>query len=102
MGEDTNPVAVAIGHAQEHLQEALRALVASPASDPAAIAYAAHALMDYLQVMTGTLDLVVSSLPVQTAGHGLARRPPASHRAHDAHRPPVADHEPGGAPAPAL
>src|SRR5215831_5846138 len=67
MAEETNPVAVAIGRAQEHLHEALRVLAASPARDPAAIASAAEALMNYLEIMTGTLDLVVSSLPVQTA-----------------------------------
>jgi signal transduction histidine kinase len=67
MAEETNPVAVAIRRAQEHLQEALSALAASPARDPAAIAFAAEALMHYLEIQTGTLDLVVSSLPRQTA-----------------------------------
>ena len=87
MAEETNPVAVAIRHAQEHLQEALSALAASPASDPAAIAFATHALMNYLEILTGTLDMVVSSLPRQTAPQvlvwleGLQPASMASHQA---------------------
>jgi len=72
MAEETTPVAVSIERAQAHLEEALRALAVLPARDPAAMASAAHALLNYLEILQGTLDLVMDSLPVQTAPQTVA------------------------------
>jgi signal transduction histidine kinase len=52
-------VAAAIARAQADLQEALSELEKLPAFDPGSVAFAAHALHNYLTVTEGTVELIL-------------------------------------------
>ena len=62
MADRKEHVAAAIVQAREHLEQALSALERLPAFDPSAVAFAAHALNNYLTVAGGTVELLLSSL----------------------------------------
>lgn len=62
MAEAKEKVASAIARAQKDLEEALCELDAMPALDPSAVAFAAHALNNYLTVTGGTVELILRHL----------------------------------------
>jgi signal transduction histidine kinase len=62
VAEPKELVASAIVRAQADLNEALSELEKLPAFDPGAVAFAAHALNNYLTVTEGALDLVLAHL----------------------------------------
>ena len=62
MAEAKELVASAIARAQADLQQALAELEKMPAFDPSAVAFAAHALNNYLAVMDGTVELILAHL----------------------------------------
>ncbi len=59
---DKVKVAAAISRAEAELEQALSELAKMPAVDPGAVAFAAHALNNYLTVTGGTVDLLLLSL----------------------------------------
>jgi signal transduction histidine kinase len=62
MKRSRETVAASIGEAQRQLEAALQALEHMPVLSPDAIAYAAHALDNYLSVAGGTIELLSRSL----------------------------------------
>ena len=62
MADVKEQVAAAIVRAQENLEQALSELQRLPAFDPSAVAFAAHALNNYLTITGGTIELLLSSL----------------------------------------
>ena len=62
MAEPKELVASAIVRAKADLDEALSELEKMPAFDPGAVAFAAHALNNYLSVTEGALDLILVHL----------------------------------------
>ena len=62
MADVKEQVAAAIVRARDNLEQALAELEKLPAFDPSAVAFAAHALNNYLTVTGGTLELLRSSL----------------------------------------
>ena len=62
MAEPKEMVASAIVRAQADLQEALSELEKIPAFDPSAVAFAAHALNNYLTVTEGAAELMLLHL----------------------------------------
>ena len=55
-------VAAAIVQARENLERALSELESLPSFDPSAVAFAAHALNNYLTVTGGTIELLLAAL----------------------------------------
>ena len=62
MAEPKDNVSSAIARAQAGLDEALSELEKIPAFDPGAVAFAAHALNNYLTVTGGTVELILLHL----------------------------------------
>jgi signal transduction histidine kinase len=62
MADVKEQVVVAIIRAQENLEQALSELERLRAFDPSSVAFAAHALNNYLTVTEGTIELLLSSL----------------------------------------
>lgn len=62
MAEPRDEVAAAIVRAQADLERALAGLDRLPALDPGSVAFAAHALSNFLTVIGGTIDLLASTL----------------------------------------
>jgi signal transduction histidine kinase len=62
MSDPKDKVATAIVKAQADLEAALRELDALPVLDPGTVAFAAHALNNYLTVTGGTVDLILARL----------------------------------------
>src|SRR5712691_2221688 len=62
MADVKGQVAAAIIKARDHLEQAMSELEKLSALDPSAIAFAAHALNNYLAVTGGTVELLLLSL----------------------------------------
>jgi signal transduction histidine kinase len=62
MADVKGQVAAAIVRARENLEQALSELERLHAFDPGSVAFAAHALNNYLTVTEGTIELLLSSL----------------------------------------
>jgi two-component system, sensor histidine kinase LadS len=62
MPEAKEKVSSAIARAQADLEEALSELEKMPAFDPGSVAFAAHALNNYLTVAGGTVELILQHL----------------------------------------
>src|SRR5215813_10085854 len=62
MADEKATLAAAIMSAQARLHDALTALEALPVLDPGAIAFATHALNNYLTITGGTLELLLEAL----------------------------------------
>ena len=62
MKVEQNKVSAAIARAQLELEEALCELNAIPAADPNTVAFASHALNNYLTVTGGTVELMLAHL----------------------------------------
>src|SRR5262245_51198686 len=62
MADEKATLAAAIMSAQARLHDALTALEALPLLDPDAIAFATHALNNYLTITGGTLELLLEAL----------------------------------------
>jgi signal transduction histidine kinase len=69
MGDAKEDVATALVKAREHLEHALAALEQLPALDPSAVAFAAHALNNYLTVTEGTIELLRTALTAYPDPH---------------------------------
>ena len=69
MTDTKAPVAAAIVSAQERLQEALAALAVLPSIEADALAYARHALHNYLALTGMTLEVVLRDLGTAAAPH---------------------------------
>ena len=57
MADVKGQVAAVIVKARENLEQALSELERLPAFDPSAVAFAAHALNNYLTITGGTIEL---------------------------------------------
>ena len=62
MADRKEHVAASIVQAREHLEHALAELERLPALDPSTVAFAAHALNNYLTVTGGTVELLLEAL----------------------------------------
>ena len=62
MADRKEHVAVSIIQAREYLEHALAELERLPAFDPSAVAFAAHALNNYLTLTGGTVELLLGAL----------------------------------------